>query len=149
MCVLLRLLGRDQPSARVGGWKLLPRQVLRQSDADGDGQQAGEAGEPHPVHRHVFWKVSNRSYLRLSSVWSKWLSSTADSSCVLLWVVSLPEPCSLETSTSTRPCLACCRSGWILEPKCASVRKVGVKHTQGNETLPDTCMSIYFTFLSC
>lgn len=29
-------LGCDQPSARMGGWKLSLSQILRQSDADGD-----------------------------------------------------------------------------------------------------------------
>lgn len=57
VCVSFFFLGCDQHSTWVGRWKLLPGQVLWQGDANGDWQQAGETGEPHPIHCPILWKV--------------------------------------------------------------------------------------------
>lgn len=89
--------------------------------------------------------VIDELYHRLFSFFIRYLNG----------VVSVPEPCSSETSTSTRPCLACCLSGWILEPKCANVRKVGgqwckwkthtgtVKYFQ---CLPDSLLVLFWLY---
>lgn len=41
----------------MGGRQLLFGKILRQSDTDGDRQQARETGKLDPLHHYVLWKV--------------------------------------------------------------------------------------------